>query len=85
MTENFIRRLVREWTVDTKKYRYVLSESDKYQGFLVKRLPLALLGTTGAIDGWEIIGKVTGDLGYLEFWTWKANSAGGYWELKFHG
>lgn len=53
MTKKFIERVIREYTVDTSKYRYVCNElPDRLE---IRRLPLSDLDTTAAISGWEVV------------------------------
>ena len=57
MTKNFIDRVLKERIVDTRNYRYVVKEcynADEAWGE-IRRLPIADLGTTAAIDGWETV------------------------------
>lgn len=54
MTNAFINRLLREGVVDTRKYRYVLEDHGN-GGYIVKRLPIILLDTTGALTEWETV------------------------------
>lgn len=49
MRKSFIERVVREGIVDTRKYRYIM------RGAKIFRLPISCLGTTQAIDGWELV------------------------------
>ncbi len=63
MTEKFMQKVLREGIVDTKKYRYVRRDVTglKNQWIEIRRLPIADLDTTAAIDGWEtvlVIGEV---------------------------
>ncbi len=55
MRKEFIEKVRRIGTVDTKKYRYI----GKIEGnrFTVKRLPVELLDTTAAYDEWEEVYK----------------------------
>ena len=57
MKKEFIKRVIREEVVDTKKYRYVIKW--KYFGTcgIIKRIPLKCLGTTAVLDddNWEFI------------------------------
>ena len=60
MTQQFFERLVRERIIDTKRYRYIITEehdSDD-QWMEIKRLPITDLDTTRAIDGWETIKRI---------------------------
>lgn len=50
MTKEFEMRVVTEWIVDTKKYRYILNN----RGWIM-RMPIEYLDTTRALDGWEAI------------------------------
>lgn len=49
MKKEFIEKVIREGIVDTKDYRYIC------KGNTIKRLPIASLDTTTAIDGWETV------------------------------
>lgn len=55
MTKALILKVLHEGTVDTKNYRYTCREAHNEHGQWLEiiRLPLACLGTTSAIDGWE--------------------------------
>ena len=57
MKQSLINRTIRERIVDTTKYRYVAKDmcDDKEAWLEIWRLPLDLLDTTGAIDGWETV------------------------------
>lgn len=57
MTQEFINKVIRESMVDTKQYRYMTSTQNTldHQYQVIKRLPIASLETTDAIDGWEIV------------------------------
>ena len=57
MTKNFIAKVLREGMVDTRNYRYLAEaeSSATEQWHVIKRVPMADLGTTAAIDGWEVI------------------------------
>ena len=60
MTKDFEKRIMRERIVDTKQYRYIITEAhdaDK-QWAEIKRLPISQLNTTAAIDGWETIKRI---------------------------
>lgn len=57
MTKEFKNRVIREESVDTKKYRYVLAEIFG-EGFEIHRIELKDLDTTAAYDGWEFVCKV---------------------------
>lgn len=49
MKKSLIKRLEVEGIVDTRKYRYKLSDG------VVLRIELSKLNTTEAIDGWEFV------------------------------
>lgn len=53
MKKNFLKRVIREGTVDTREYRYIVRERNN--GAAIYRLPLEWLDTTAAIDGWELV------------------------------
>ena len=60
MTNAFIERLMRERSIDTRNYRYIVTEehdADR-QYAEIKRLPLDELDTTKAIDGWETVKRI---------------------------
>ena len=58
MTQDFIKRIIREGAVDTDNYRYVY-ETDNL-GARIKRLPIDKLDTTEARDGWEVVKVLEG-------------------------
>lgn len=60
MTVEFIRKIMEERIVDTKKYRYVAEDCGRV--LQIKRLPITALGTTQALDGWEVLAE-------YEHWT----------------
>lgn len=57
MTKEFERKVLDERIVDTKAYRYIVTE--KYDGESqwaeIQRLPINKLDTVAAIDGWETV------------------------------
>ena len=53
MTKAFIDKVIREDIVDTKNYRYAF-RADKTRA-VVERLPINQLGTTAAIEPWEVV------------------------------
>ena len=56
MTKEFEAKVMKEEVVDTKNYRYVYEElADKA---IIKRIAIAALDTTEAINGWEVVKKV---------------------------
>ena len=59
MRKNMIERVKREGIVDTDKYRYKLRtfNGEHTQVLQIVRLPLADLGTTKAITGWQVMYK----------------------------
>jgi hypothetical protein len=53
MKKELKERIIREGLVDTKNYRYVIKYlPDRAE---IRRLSIADLDTTSAIDGWEIV------------------------------
>lgn len=60
MKKEFEARLMQERTIDTDKYRYIVTEEhdNEKQWAEIKRLPLSDLDTTKAIDGWETIERI---------------------------
>ncbi len=60
MTANLISKIIRYGVVDTRKYRYVLvtGADAQRQWAEIRRLPLAALGTTSAINGWALVRKI---------------------------
>jgi hypothetical protein len=57
--QELIDRIIREGAVDTDKYRYLCETDNK--GARIKRLPLDILDTTAARDGWEIVKVLEGE------------------------
>ena len=57
MKKEFIEKVKREMVVDTKKYRYRTQgwNGAHTQKLQILRLPIEDLGTTAAIDGWEVV------------------------------
>lgn len=57
MKQEFIDRIIREGTVDTKKYRYIRKDvtSATTQRLEIQRLPINSLGTTDAVNGWQTV------------------------------
>ena len=53
MKKRFENKVIRYGMVDTKKYRYILRTSTN--GAVIERIPIKYLGTTMAINGWEIV------------------------------
>lgn len=51
ITKNFLKKLIHEKIVDTKKYRYVYTCDNT--GAYVTRIEKSQLDTTGAITEWE--------------------------------
>lgn len=49
MTTKLINKIITRRIYDTRRYRYIIRDN------LIQRLPIAALGTTAAIDGWETI------------------------------
>lgn len=54
MTNRFLRRVVSESIVDTRKYRYTYNTGNGN----IERLPLEKLITTDSITDWEVVGNV---------------------------
>ena len=53
MKKEFIEKVIKYGSIDTKKYRYrALELPDR---LIIKRIPLEYLDTTAAIDGWETV------------------------------
>ena len=57
MKKEFIEKVKREQIVDTKNYRYRVQDwnGTRTQKLQILRLPIEDLGTTAAIDGWEVV------------------------------
>lgn len=54
MTNQFLRCVVSESIVDTRKYRYTYNAGNGN----IERLPLGKLNTTYALTDWEVVGNV---------------------------
>lgn len=54
MTKQFLKRVVNESIVDTRKYRYIYNTGNGN----IERLPLEKLNTTDSITDWEVVGNV---------------------------
>ena len=54
MTNRFLRRVVSESIVDTRKYRYTYNTGNGN----IERLQLNKLNTTEAISSWGIVGNI---------------------------
>lgn len=54
MTNRFLRRVVSESIVDTRKYRYTYNVGNGN----IEWLQLNKLNTTEAISSWEIVGNI---------------------------
>lgn len=54
MTKKFLRRVVSESIVDTRKYRYTYNAGNGN----IERLQLNKLNTTEAISSWGIVGNI---------------------------
>ena len=54
MTNRFLRRVVSESIIDTRKYRYTYNAGNGN----IERLPLEKLNTTDSITDWEIVRNV---------------------------
>lgn len=59
MKQELIDRIIREAVVNTDKYRYLYETDNK--GARIKRLPLDMLDTTAAINGWEVVKVLEGE------------------------
>ena len=57
MTKQFINRVLRELTVDTKQYRYNVVDCHNLneQWREIRRLPLSKLDTTAALTDWKTV------------------------------
>lgn len=57
MTKSFEKKVIHEGIVDTAKYRYIARERFGLERIELRiyRLPIDLLDTTDAIDGWELV------------------------------
>lgn len=53
MTKNFEQKVINNGSIDTRNYRYIYVAGNI--SACIKRLPLELLDTTAAIDGWETV------------------------------
>ena len=53
ISSNFRKRILDERCVETRKYRYIIAKEDQH--VVIERLPLELIGTTKALDSWEIV------------------------------
>ena len=53
MTKNFEQKVIYYGSVDTRNYRYIYVIRN--EAAYIKRLPLDLLDTNAAIDGWETV------------------------------
>ncbi len=54
MTNRFLRRVVSESIIDTRKYRYTYNAGNGN----IERLPLEKLNTTDSITDWKVVGNV---------------------------
>lgn len=54
MTNRFLRRVVSESIIDTRKYRYTYNAGNGN----IEPLPLEKLNTTYALTDWEVVGNV---------------------------
>lgn len=53
MKKEFVKKVMRELIVDTRKYRYICADfCDRSE---IRRLPIEYLDTTAALDGWETV------------------------------
>lgn len=60
MTKEFVAKVLNQGCVDTRTYRYIVKEvhdaENQWQRIL--RLPISELGTTSALDGWEVVADI---------------------------
>ena len=56
MTKAFIERVMREYIVDTRNYRYTFKDCGDHGE--IRRIALDCLGTTAAINGWEPVKEI---------------------------
>lgn len=54
MEKSFLKRVVNESIIDTRKHRYVYNAGNGN----IERLPLEKLNTTNALKDWKIVGNV---------------------------
>lgn len=54
MTSKFLKRVINEVIIDTRKYRYTYNAGNGN----IERLPLEKLNTTYALTDWEVLGNV---------------------------
>ncbi|MFR5022853.1 MAG: hypothetical protein ACLUCA_11295 [Mediterraneibacter gnavus] len=54
MTNKFLRRVVDESIIDTRKYRYTYNAGNGN----IEWLPLEKLNTTDSITDWKVVGNV---------------------------
>lgn len=54
MTKQFLKRVVNESIVDTRKYRYIYNTGNGN----IERLSLEKLNTTDSLTDWEVVGNV---------------------------
>lgn len=54
MTNQFLKRVISESAIDTKKYRYTYNAGNGN----IERLPLGKLNTTYVLTDWEVVGNV---------------------------
>lgn len=54
MTKQFLKRVVNESIVDTRKYRYTYNTGNGN----IERLPLEKLNTTYALTDWKVVRNV---------------------------
>ena len=53
MTKQFIEKIKREWSVDTKNYRYIYKVFADHAE--IRRIRLEYLDTTAALTEWETV------------------------------
>lgn len=55
MTKQFRDRIIKEGSVDTRIYRYIIKQNVQTWKYEIRRIRLDALDTTEAINGWEVI------------------------------
>lgn len=53
LSESFLKRVLNEKVVDTRRYRYALQEGWLFTDIV--RLPIEYLGTTKVYEPWEVV------------------------------
>ena len=55
MTTLFLKRIINEKIVDTRKYRYIYVTDIRESHTWIERIKLEYLGTTRSLEPWEIV------------------------------